>query len=80
MLICDEQTVSVKDACRDFSEVIKLAEQSSSVVLLENGSPRYKVIDLEKNPVFELTEEEKIDVVAKRVLKRYKKAFEVLAE
>jgi len=36
------------------------------------------LIDLAQNPVMDLTDDEKIDVVAKRVLERYRSAFEEL--
>lgn len=38
------------------------------------------LIDLETSPVLDLTEDEKIDVVAERILKRFKPAFEELAK
>ena len=38
------------------------------------------LIDLEASPVLDLTEDEKIDVVAERILKRFKPAFEELAK
>jgi antitoxin Phd len=38
------------------------------------------VIDLESSPMLELTDDEKIDIVAARILKRFKPAFEELAK
>jgi antitoxin Phd len=38
------------------------------------------VIDLENSPMLELTDDEKIDIVAARILKRFKPAFEELAK
>lgn len=38
------------------------------------------MIDLDSNDYFEITDDEKFDIAAKRVLKRYKHAFEELAK
>jgi antitoxin Phd len=38
------------------------------------------VVDLESSPILELTDDEKIDIVAARILKRFKPAFEELAK
>jgi len=49
-------------------------------VIFKNNRPKYMVIDLERSPVLELTDDEKIDIVAARILKRFKPAFEELAK
>ena len=38
------------------------------------------LIDLDYSPIFDMTDDEKIDVVAARILKRFKPAFEELAK
>jgi antitoxin Phd len=38
------------------------------------------LIDLENSPMIEMTEDEKIDFVAARILKKYKPAFLELAK
>ena len=40
----------------------------------------FLLIDLEKEPFLDLTEEEKIDIAAARVLQRYRPALEELAK
>lgn len=42
--------------------------------------PKHKLTDLEKEPEIEMTDDEKIDFVAARILKKYRKAFEELAK
>ena len=49
-------------------------------MIFKNNRPRYMLIDLENSPVLDLTEDEKIDVVAARILKRFKPAFQELAK
>lgn len=48
------------------------------ITIYEDGKPKYAVIDIEDGD-FELTDDEKIDVAASRVLKRNLGAFKELA-
>ena len=66
--------------CQNFSRVTRIAEKSGQAVIFKNNRPRYMLIDLENSPVLDLTEDEKIDVVAARILKRFKPAFQELAK
>ena len=38
------------------------------------------VIDLDSSPMLDLTDDEKLEIAAKRILKQYKPAFEELAK
>ena len=57
-----------------------MAESKGTVVIFKNNKPKYKLTDLEQEPEIEMTDEEKIDFVAARILKKYHKAFEELAK
>ena len=74
------QVVSASEADLDFFHLAALAEVNGSVVIYKNNKPKFKLIDLEQDNELELTEDEKIDIVAARVLKKYRKAFEELAK
>ena len=74
------QVVSTSEAGLDFSHLAALAEVNGSVVIYKNNKPKFKLIDLDQDNELELTEDEKIDIVAARVLKKYRKAFEELAK
>ena len=50
------------------------------MVIFKNNKPKYKLTDLEQEPEIEMTDDEKIDFVAARILKKYHKAFEELAK
>ncbi len=80
MQINTETIVSVTEANQNFSRVTRIAEKHGQAVIFKNNRPKYMVIDLEESPVLELTDDEKIDIVAARVLKRFKPAFEELAK
>ncbi len=80
MQINTETIVSVTEANQNFSRVTRIAEKHGQAVIFKNNRPKYMVIDIEESPILELTDDEKIDVVAARVLKRFKPAFEELAK
>lgn len=80
MLIDTNQMLSVSDANQNFSKATRIVDKQGSVVLFKNNRPKYMLIDLQNNPMIDLTEDEKIDVIAKRILVKHKKAFEELAK
>ena len=73
-------TVSVNDAKEDFARVLQIAEADGEVMITENGKPRYLLTDIEKSPIMELSDDEKIDIVAARILREHKAAFLELAK
>ena len=80
MIVNTNQMLSVSEANQNFSKATKLADQNGSIILLKNNRQSYMLISLRENPELELTDDEKIDVVARRVLERHRKAFEELAK
>lgn len=81
MMIDTNKIVSMTKANQNFSLVSKMADRDGEVVIFKNNRPKYLVVDIENNElVCDLTEDEKIDIVAKRVLKRYLPAFKELAK
>jgi len=80
MQINTNTIVSVTEANQNFSRVTRIAEKNGQAVIFKNNRPKYIVIDIENSPVLELTDDEKIDIVAARIMKRFKPAFEELAK
>ena len=80
MQINTNTIVYVTEANQNFSRVTRIAEKNGQAVIFKNNRPKYMVIDLENSPMLELTDDEKIDIVAARILKRFKPAFEELAK
>jgi antitoxin Phd len=80
MTINTNEIVSVSEANQNFSKVTRIAERNGQAVIFKNNKPKYILLDLEKNPIIEMTEDEKIDFVAARILKKYKPAFLELAK
>ena len=79
MNMSERQVVSITEANQNFSAVARKVDERKKVVVFKNNKPKYVVYSIEEVPM-ELTDSEKIDVAAKRVLARYHKAFEELAK
>lgn len=80
MTIDTNTIVSVTEANQNFSRVTRIAEKSGQAVIFKNNRPKYLLIDLDSSPVIDLTDDESIDLVAARVLEKYKPAFDELAK
>ncbi len=80
MRIDTNTIISVTEANQNFSRVTRIAERSGQAVIFKNNRPKFLLIDLENSPILDMTDDEKIDVVAARILKRFKPAFEELAK
>lgn len=75
MTIDTNAIVSVTEANQNFSRVTRIAEKNGQAVIFKNNRPKYMLIDIENSPVIDMTDDEKIDFVAARILKKYKAAF-----
>lgn len=75
-----DQIVSISEANQNFSKVARMAEKSGELYIFKNNKPKYKLVDLEKDCAIKMTDDEKIDFVAARILKKYRGAFEELAK
>ncbi len=80
MRLDTKQIVSISEANQNFSKIVKIAEKHGELYIFKNNKPKYKLIDIEKDTSIEMTDDEKIDFVAARILKMYKPAFEELAK
>lgn len=80
MQINTNTIVSVTEANQNFSRVTRIAEKNGQAIIFKNNRPKYMLIDLEESPLLELTDDEKIDIVAARILNRFRPAFEELAK
>ena len=80
MNINTETITTMTEANQNFSKVARVAESNGQAVIFKNNRPKYMLIDLENSPMIEMTEDEKIDFVAARILKKYKAAFLELAK
>ena len=80
MTIDTNTIVSVSEANQNFSRVTRIADANGQAVIFKNNRPKYLLVDMESTPYFDMTDDEKIDVVARRILIRFKPAFLELAK
>ena len=80
MTIDTNTIVSVTEANQNFSRVTRIAETIGQAVIFKNNRPKYMLVDLDSSPLIDMTDDEKIDFVAARILKKYKSAFMELAK
>lgn len=63
------------EANQNFSKVAKLVDENKDVIILKNNKPTY-IVSKFNNNVFD--ENDKLELVAKQILSKHKRAFEVL--
>ena len=80
MNINTETITTMTEANRNFSKVAKVAESNGQAVIFKNNKPKFLLIDVDSNSYFDITDDEKIDVAAKRIMNRFKPAFKELAK
>ena len=80
MMINTNTIVSATEANQNFSRVTRIADANGQAVIFKNNKPKYLLVDIESTPYFDMTDDEKIDVIARRVLNKYRSAFEELAK
>ena len=80
MNINTETITTMMEANQNFSKVAKLSENNGQAVIFKNNKPKFLLIDVDSNSYFDISDDEKIDVAAKRIMNRIKPAFEELAK
>ena len=80
MMIDTKQIITVTEANQKFSRATRIADERGAALVFKNNRPKYKLTNLEIEPDLELTDDEKIDVVARRIMNRFKPAFLELAK
>ncbi|MBQ9066156.1 MAG: type II toxin-antitoxin system Phd/YefM family antitoxin [Clostridia bacterium] len=80
MLIETKQMITVTEANQNFSRATRIADEYGEALIFKKNRPKYKLVNLELEPDLELTDDEKVEIVAKRILKQYKPAFLELAK
>ena len=80
MIIDTKQIITVTEANQNFTKATRIADETGYAIVFKNNRPKYKLVNLEVEPDLELTDDEKIDIVARRVMQRFKPAFMELAK
>ena len=78
MMFDTKDLVSMTEANQNFSQVTQKVDKSGLVIVLKNNKPKYIVLNFDDGLI--LTDDEKLEVIAKRILKENARAFKELAE
>ena len=81
MYINTDTIFSMTQANQNFSAIARAVDRNGEAVVFKNNRPKYLVVNMENSGrLFDLTEDERIDIIARRVLKKYIGAFKELAK
>ena len=80
MRIETNEIISITSANQNFSAATKIADKRGRAVIFKNNRPKYMLINLDESPIIEMTDDEKIDFVAARILREHIEAFKELAK
>ena len=78
MTIDTNTMISITEANQNFSKVTKLVDERGTAVILKNNVPRYLVIEFSKADESAVAPD--VLAISKRLLKKNKEAYEVLAK
>ncbi len=78
MMIDTNQMVSMTEANQNFSKTSKKVDTYGKAIILKNNKPKYIILDVKE--YLDLTDDEKILIVARRILTKHIKAFKELAK
>lgn len=80
MLVNTQKIVSISEANQNFSKVAKLVDADKSVVIMKNNKPKYILLDFDEFSKEAVSQEEKLDEIANRILFENMEAFKELSK
>lgn len=80
MLVNTKNLVSISEANQNFSRIAKMVEKDKSVIILKNNKPKYILLDYEEFNKESMSEEEKLEDIANKILMQNLDAFRELAK
>jgi antitoxin Phd len=75
-----ETIVSITEANRNFSKVMRLVDEKGTAVITKNNVPRYILLDYSLLNQNSDANDDYADAIALKILKKHIKAFEELAK
>lgn len=80
MTVNTKNLVSITEANQNFSRVARLVDENGAAVILKNNVPRYVLLEFSQAEQEQLTEDEDILAVSKRLIAKNRRAYEELAK
>lgn len=73
-----ERIITITEANQNFSKLTKKVDENGFVYILKNNKPLYVVNKYGENSI--MSENDQIELVARRILSQHRHAFEVLGQ
>ena len=80
MTINTKNIVSITEANQNFSRVARLVDENGAAVILKNNVPRYLVVEFSQAEQEQQTDEESLQAISNRLIRKNRKAYEELAK
>ena len=80
MVINTDNLVSITEANQNFSRVARMVDENGAAVILKNNVPRYVLMEFSQVEDEQQAKDEDILEISKRLIAKYKQAYEVLAK
>lgn len=80
MTINTKNIVSITEANQNFSRVARLVDENGAAVILKNNVPRYLVVEFSQAEQEQQTDEESLQSISQRLIRKNRKAYEELAK
>ncbi|PKM75316.1 MAG: type II toxin-antitoxin system prevent-host-death family antitoxin [Firmicutes bacterium HGW-Firmicutes-17] len=80
MQINTKNLVSITEANQNFSKVARLVDENGAAIILKNNTPRYVLIEFSQFQEEAALDDDTVDAIAKRILKKHQATFEELAK
>ena len=74
------EIISITAINQNFSTASKIADRKGRDIIFKNNRPKYALVNLDKQPLIDMSDEDKIMFIAQRILKEHKAAFQELAK
>ena len=71
--------VSISEANQNFSKIAKMVEKDGDIIIVKNNKPLYVLSKYDKDTP-QLTDNDILELIARRILSEHSKAFKELAK
>ncbi len=80
MTVNTNSLVSITEANQNFSKVARLVDENGSAVILKNNVPRYLIVEFSQAETIQVSSDEDVMEISKRLIEKNRQAYEVLAK
>ena len=80
MTVNTNNLVSITEANQNFSKVARLVDENGSAVILKKNVPRYLIVEFSQAETIQVSSDEDVMEISKRLIEKNRQAYEVLAK